>query len=1177
MIARLILFELRFWSRQPLLWVFLGLAFAFACALSVFENGREGSPGMVHVNSPRHVYELYANLAFLWLPMVTAFVNATAIRDFAYRTSDIVFSTVVTRRQYLLGRFTGSTLVALIPTLGISAGLVVGSWLPYGDAIRFGPNSWVVHGQAFLWFAVSSIAFQSAMMFAVATFARSTAAAFVTSIALVVLNVVATAYATEVDNVWLASLLDPFGVQALDEVTRYWSVHDSNTALLPLSGALSWNRLLWLGIAAAVLAFGFRRFSFTERRTGATPAADGPVSGATDTELPVVGLSHHGASDLKRFGQLLRADLSVIFRSTVFWIIVGLGLFMCLVALSEVNQAFGNRSWPVTYNVTELLRGLSMLFIVVIITYYSGEMYWRDRDTGLDGIAHALPVRSRWRVLAHFVALLVIGGFVLAVMSLSGMATQLAMGYTRLQAGLYLAGFIGPGLVAFAFWSMLALTIQMVVHHKYAGFGLFIVLFAVNTLIWKFLKVESHLVVLFGAPRLWYSDMNGFGPFLAPWIFFRTYWTSAASVLFFIAALFLVRGGETTWRWRSRIAGSRLRRSWSTGAALFGVWLVLLASGYYNTRILNEPHTRQDTEAVQVAYERTYKPLANTSLPHITATDITIELDPEARSIGYRAVLTLTNKGPRTVDTLWFGLPDRMKLRFEIPGAKEVLNDSALYVRMFRSEVPLAVGDSIRIGIASEWRQRGFGNDVDFLELVENGTFINNSDLLPSIGYQADAELVDPGARRKHGLPPNRRMDPLSDDPDARRSSAVMPFADHIRFSCTIGTAMDQTAIAPGELEREWTGNGKRWFRYVSGTPILNFWSVLSARYEVVKEEADGVTLEVYHHPGHGTNVRRMLKSMRDAIRYASSNFSPYQHQVARIIEFPRYRRFAQSFPGTMPYSEAIGFITDLRDTARIDMVYYVVAHEVAHQWWGHQVLGPRMQGTSMLSESMAQYTALMVLEKEYGRPAMRRFLHYERDTYLRGRGKEGIGEQPLMRVENQQHIHYNKGSVVMYGLRDLIGEERMNAGLRAFVDPFAFRDAPYPTALDLYRSLAAVTPDSLRYLLDDGLAHITFHRNAVTAATAVQNADGSWTVLASITCAKLHADSLGRETEIPMNDWLDVGVEHEGGELDQRVRLRSGENRLRLTVPGKPKAVVIDPDHLFFDREGGDDRRTVD
>lgn len=1177
MISRLILFELRFWFRQPLLWVFLGLAFAFACALAVFESGGVGSPGMVHVNSPRHVFELYANLAFLWLPMVTAFVNATAIRDFAHRTSDIVFSTVVTRRQYLFGRFLGSMLVALVPTLGISAGLVVGSWIPYGDAIRFGPNSWAVHGQAFMWFAVSSIAFQSAVMFAVATFVRSTAAAFLTSIVLVVLNVIATAYATEVDNAWLASLLDPFGTEALDEVTRYWSVHDSNTALLPLVGALTWNRLLWLGIAAVGFALGYWRFSFTERRTGMRPTADEENRGPTSAELPPVRLEHGGCSSARRFARLLRADLSSIFGSAVFWIIIGLGLLMCLVALSEVNQAFGNRSWPVTYNVAELLRGLSMLFIVVIITYYSGELYWRDRDIGLDGIAHALPVRSRWRILAHLAALIALGGFVLVLMTLAGMATQMAMGYTRLQPGLYIASFIGPGLVAFAFWSLLALTIQMLVHHKYAGFGLFIVLFAVNTLIWRFLKVESNLLVLYGAPKLWYSDMNGFGPFLAPWLFFKAYWLAFGSVLFFAGALYLVRGGETTWCWRSRIAGGRLRRSWLEGALLAGVWLLLLGFGYYNTRILNETHTRQDAEALQVDYERTYKPLANTPLPHITAVDITIDLDPAERVLDYHADVTLTNKGDRPVDTLWFSLPDRLKIRFEIPGGTDILNDTARFVRMFRLGKALAAGDSIRIGIASHWQQRGFGNDVDFLQFVENGTFINNNELLPFIGYQPDAELTDPGARRKHGLPPNRRMDALSDLPEARRFSSVMPYADHIRFACTISTAPDQVAIAPGELKREWKEGGKRWFRYESASPIFNFWSVLSARYTVVKEMADGVTLEVYHHPGHGINVQRMLKSLRDAIGYASASFSPYQHTVARIIEFPRYRRFAQSFPGTMPYSEAIGFITDLRDTSRIDMVYYVVAHEVAHQWWGHQVLGPRMQGATMMNESLAQYTALMVLEKEYGRRAMRRFLNYERDAYLRGRGKEGIGEQPLMRVENQQHIHYNKGSVVMYRLRDYLGEERMNAGLRALVDSFAFRDAPYPTALDLYRCLDAVAPDSLRYLLADGLANITFYRNAVASAKAERNADGSWSVTAAIRCAKLYADSLGKETEAPMNDWLDVAVVHEGGEVMQRLRLRSGENVVQLVVPRKPKAVVIDPDHLFFDREAEDDRREVE
>jgi hypothetical protein len=605
---------------------------------------------------------------------------------------------------------------------------------------------------------------------------------------------------------------------------------------------------------------------------------------------------------------------------------------------------------------------------------------------------------------------------------------------------------------------------------------------------------------------------------------------------------------------------------------------MLLAIGFYNTGIVNIPITEQDSEALQVGYERTYKRYADMALPHFTAVDITVELEPEDRSIRYTAMLTLTNKGSNPVDTLWFSLPDHMRMTFDVPGAREVLNDSARFQRMFQLDRALLPGDSIRVMVNGDWAPKGFANDVEFLSLVENGTFLNTLDLLPMIGYQEGVELGDPGSRRKLGLPVKRRMALLSEDPRDRLTNETMEHADHIRFACTIGTAPDQIGIAPGTLVKDWEAKGKHWFRYESDTPIFNFWSVLSARYALSREPAGDVTLEVYHHPEHATNVPRMLKGMRDAITYASANFGPYQHKVARIIEFPRYRRFAQSFPATMPYSEAIGFITDLRDTSRIDMVYYVVAHEVAHQWWGHQVLGPRMQGSTMMVESMAQYTALMVLEKEYGRSAMRKFLKYERDNYLRGRGQEGTGEMPLMKVESQQYIHYNKGSVVMYGLRDFIGEARVNAAYRAFVDSFAFQGAPYPTTLDLYRSLELVTPDSLRYLLEDGLTHITFYRNAVTDAKAEANSDGTWNVRAMITCAKLHADSLGKETEVPMSDWLDVAVELEGGgEMKQRLRLRSGTNTLRLVVARKPQAVVVDPDHLFFDREGEDDRKKVE
>ncbi|MEJ2133057.1 MAG: M1 family aminopeptidase, partial [Gammaproteobacteria bacterium] len=160
--------------------------------------------------------------------------------------------------------------------------------------------------------------------------------------------------------------------------------------------------------------------------------------------------------------------------------------------------------------------------------------------------------------------------------------------------------------------------------------------------------------------------------------------------------------------------------------------------------------------------------------------------------------------------------------------------------------------------------------------------------------------------------------------------------------------------------------------------------------------------LQVFHHPTHDYNVASMMRGAKASLDYYTREFSPYQYRQFRIIEFPRYQTFAQSFPNTVPFSESIGFVADLRDETNIDYVFYVTAHELAHQWWAHQVVGARMQGMTMIVETLAQYSALMVMEKEYGRSQMRRFLRYELDRYLSDRGGELIEELPLKLVENQ-------------------------------------------------------------------------------------------------------------------------------------------------------------------------------
>ncbi|HAP58784.1 MAG TPA: hypothetical protein DCR93_04495, partial [Cytophagales bacterium] len=173
---------------------------------------------------------------------------------------------------------------------------------------------------------------------------------------------------------------------------------------------------------------------------------------------------------------------------------------------------------------------------------------------------------------------------------------------------------------------------------------------------------------------------------------------------------------------------------------------------------------------------------------------------------------------------------------------------------------------------------------------------------------------------------------------------------------------------------------GRRYFRYEVPQPSLNFYNFVSAEFEVARKTWSRpghapVEMEIYYHADHAYNVQHMLESTAKALDYFTENFGPYPHAQARIVEFPRYASFAQAFPGTMPYGESAGFITDLTDGDEVDQVFLVVAHEMAHQWWAHQVLGADVAGSTFMSESFAHYSALMVMHRAYGANRMKQFL----------------------------------------------------------------------------------------------------------------------------------------------------------------------------------------------------------
>src|SRR5262245_11150332 len=269
-----------------------------------------------------------------------------------------------------------------------------------------------------------------------------------------------------------------------------------------------------------------------------------------------------------------------------------------------------------------------------------------------------------------------------------------------------------------------------------------------------------------------------------------------------------------------------------------------------------------------------------------------------------------------------------------------------------------------------------------------------------------------------------------------------------------------------------------------------------------------------------------MIEALKESLAYYSENFGPYQHRQMRILEFPGYANRAQSFPNTIPYSETFGFLSDNRDPANIDHVWQVTAHEVAHQWWAHQVTGADVPGAQFLSETLAEYSSLMVMEHRYGADMMRRFLSYDLDQYLLGRAAEPRGERPLAQVRHHQdYVAYRKGAIAMYALKDAIGEAAVNRALARFVRDFAYKSDPYPVAADLIRLLRAEAGPEYQQLVTDLLEKIVLWDLAVTGSSATETADGKWLVRVDVRAKKLESNSEGKEKELPLDQAIDVGL----------------------------------------------------
>lgn len=1190
MIAALVGFELRRRAKVASTWIYATILFASGFFMMLASGGVFRSIAVstsnerVMANSPHSLFSTIALIGLFGIFTVAAVFGQAAYQDFGNDTFALIFTKNVKKGTYLGGRFLGAFVFSALLFLAIAFGQLCGSVIVrFVQPESIGPTSVL----AYLWPYVTQVwpmlFFTGALFFSLAALTRRMAPVYVGAVVLVLGYLLATTLVQDVENKKLAALVDPFGFFAFGIVTRYWTPAEQNRDLVPLVSLLGANRAIWSAAGIAMLAIAMRRFRTTiEEQGGRAPVedaapADIPAESSTfPTLLPSASTSGWTRACLAFTGMYFRE----IVRSAVFWSLLVAGILFGTMIVLMSKAILGTATLPVTYQALELTLGGFKLFTLIIVTFYAGELVWRERDVRIQDIVDATRAPTWVGYLAKLAALLLVALAIEGAVAIVAVISQVSRGYFAIEWKLYVTELLLIDFTGTALSCVLAMTVQILVNHKYVGHAAMVVYYIVTGIL-RALGVEDPLVRYGSSAPTPYSDMNGYGHLLEKLFWLRVYWWGWAIVLVVIGYALFVRGRETKLRIRFSAGRKRLGRiSLVAGALGLATFIGAGAFVFYETRILNTYETAKDSERKRAAYEKKYKKWYDAPQPSIVGADAKIDISPAQRRLVAKGTYRLANKQGEPVTRVMLNVPgdnDAVIHDLRIGDDRVGESDHELDVRFVDLKAPMPPGEERDLVFDIELRSRGFAHGPAKTTVVGNGTFVNNG-ALPVVGYETAVELVNDGDRKDYGLAPKERMAPR-DDPKEARHNYIRQDSDFITFAATVTTSADQIAVAPGYLEKEWVEGDRRSFRYVMDQPILNFFSVLSARYAVKRDEWNGVKLEIFHHPEHVTNLDRMMTGMKDALAYCTEAFGPYQHRQARILEFPRYQTFAQSFPNTIPYSEGVGFIARVRedDPDDVDYPYYVTAHEIAHQWWAHQVVGANVRGATMTSESMAQYSALMIMKKKYGAERMRRFLKFELDGYLRGRVMERKKELPLAQNENQQYIHYQKGSLAMYALADAIGEDRVNHALRVVVEKWKQKGPPYATAKDLLDAFREETPPEYLYLLDDLFETITLYDNRVVTATMKQSADGAWNVSLKVIAKKLRSDDKGNQTELDFEDLVDVGaLDEKGAALHvEKRKVKKGESVIELTTKAKPAKVGIDPLNKLIDRDSDDNVMT--
>jgi ABC-2 type transport system permease protein len=1211
MFSEIFLFEVRNRIRRPAIYIYFLAILAFT--LASFSTGSLPVLEKEHINAPYLISFWTAAMTMLMSLAASSIMGSAIFRDIEFQTKDYYLTYPITKAGYFWGRFAGAFFFIVLIALAIPLGVWLSTYL--GPAIgkslpeQFGPNKPMFLFYPFLTLGLPNIFFTSALFFGLVAVLRNVKVIYFGGLMLFLCYFMALFFLGHSNNATVIGVADPFALTWVRNMQFNSNYLQQNKELIPVTGPLLYNRLVWTGVGLAILLITYFRFNFEKFFAGRRDKAMADeVSDRSKVALKTPAISFSGRYNRRVLRSLVKLELFNIIRDNYFWVIVGAGSaflgFVFWMGVSNGDVA----EYPRTVQLLAIFADAFPFFIFFIILFYTGETLQRDRLTRYAFINDSLPPPNWVLNGSKLIPLLMLSAGLSAMPLLIGIAVQLAKGYTHLQLNLYFTYLFLIILPKFLTGAVFCYVIQVIFNNKFAGYALVVPVWIGMFFLDSTGTFNYRLLLYSYTPNTGLSDMDGMGHMMWPVFLYDVYWLLGAGLLVVIAALLFHRGVNSSFKERRQLIPERFNvvTRW-IGAVLLAGFLAVGGYIYYNVSYLNVWLTHNEEQDRAILYEKALKKYQALPLPVLTSVVSKIDLYPVEKRAMTDAMVTIQNQTDQPIAELLLdadgltdysvtqgGLPVPMTypLRY-LRGSFSWFRpayDTADF-RLYRFAKPLAPGDSMVLEVRSEVRHEGFENGLYLANMLNNGTAFNGG--LPGLGYDDDDEVSSPYVRKAAGLPPKVEKEWMPNEPQGMNRLKAGVAAHLHRMDLTVSVPDDETAICEGELIGKWTANGRHYFHYLADRPgMYPPFIITAARYSVKRDSIlldHPVGIEIYYNPDQAYNLDRYLAAIKDGLRYYSRAYGSYPYRVFRQAEVQEYGPREAALTSLSLYKESNGWNAHFTNPNQRDFLFIDAERALAQQWWRFQVAPNNTMGSLVVSEGLANYDAFVMAARKYGADNMRDILRDHLWGYIYIRRRLTDREHPVL-TANEWFEWGQKAGFVLYGLHELIGEERMNAALREFRDSFAFRThGPYAGSTDLYEALKRQVPDSLQYYLTDTWEKVTLYDSKVLSVDAVKTGNpDEWRVTMKVSIDKIYKDDKGSEVPATgMNDFIDIGVmgadkRDSLGRMGKnflylkRQRLTRGEHVITVVVKGKPEAVGVDPVGLLMDQRFEDNVKRI-